>query len=349
MLFWDKHMFRTICILSSSLILAELPSLIGMNKNTTQPAYISEAIGVKTFEYQDAKRNRPVIVEFWYPTDEMNTTQEVQEDSVWVHPKEARNVSFSNRQTTYPLILMSHGHRGDRRERTWLVDSLVRQGFLVASVEHFGSCWHQFNPLSSFCFWDRAQDVSFALDRILEDKELLTKIDTKKIGFVGYSMGGMTGLALAGAEAKNAKEIAAKELSQLGQIPVSVLDAIDFSLAEKSYYEPRIRSMLLICPAAFAYLPEGLRKIKGTIGLIASLDDEVLPHKEHGRKIIQYLMPRKLKIMKNKTSHYAFLNPLTEKGYKILEKAVPSSSVNWTGVHKEATEFAIRFFQETLK
>lgn len=341
-------MFWSICVLTASLLFTDLPILVGMAKKAVHTPFSSEVIGVKTFEYLDSKRNRPVIVEFWYPTDETNISQELHEDSVWEHPKEARNASLSTRETSYPLILMSHGHRGDRRERTWLVDSLVRQGFLVASVEHHGSAWNQFNPLSSFCFWDRAQDVSFTLDRLLEDANLRDRINSRKIGFIGYSMGGMTGLALAGAEATNAKEIAAKELSQIGQMPPEILDTIDFSQAEKNYREPRIRSMLLICPATFAYLPETLKKIKVPIGLIASVDDEVLPHSEHASKIIQHLVPKKLKIMRNKTSHYAFLNHMTKKGYEILQKAVPNPTANWTAVHKEATEFAIKFFQETL-
>ncbi|HSX13624.1 MAG TPA: alpha/beta fold hydrolase [Chlamydiales bacterium] len=322
---------------------------IAMQKHSNEVALISDAIGVRTLNFHDEKRNRPVIVEFWYPTDEQNFIYDITDDSVWIHPKEARNVSLSKMKQKYPLILMSHGHRGDRRERTWLADALVRQGYIVASVEHHGNAWYQYNPLSSFCFWDRAKDISFALTCLLENPEYKNQIDQQKIGFVGYSMGGMTGLALAGAEAKYVKEVAAMQLKLAGDVSQESFNTLDFSDAEKSYLEPRIRSILLICPATFAYQPESLKQIKTPIGLIASIDDEVLPHQDHANKIIQNMTPFKLKLLKNKTSHYAFLNRMTEKGYTLLQKAVGNpSGINWTPIHKDATQFAITFFKETL-
>ncbi len=324
--------------------------LFSMMKKGNGPLFTSEAIGVKTFSYQDTSRNRPVVVEFWYPTDEQDIRIEENSGSVWVHPKEARNVSLSSQKSRYPLILMSHGHRGDRRERTWLVDALVRQGFVVASVDHYGSAWHQFHPLASLCFWDRAKDVTFALSKVLEEKELSGYIDQDKIGFIGYSMGGMTGLALAGAQADHAKEVALAQLKGLGQFSPEVLETIDFSEAEKNYREPRIRSMLLICPATFVYRPEGLKGIQIPVGLIASVDDELLPHEEHAMKVIQSLQRLKTKLMKNRISHYAFLNRMTEKGFEILQKGVSKSDTsNWGSIHKEAADFSVRFFQETLK
>ncbi len=320
-----------------------------MQKHQTEVVFTNDAIGVQTLNFYDEKRERPVIVELWYPTDEQNVLYEVNGDGVWIHPKEARNVTISNQKKRYPLILMSHGHRGDRRERTWLAEALVRHGYVVASVEHCGNVWYQYNPLSSFCFWDRAKDISFALTCLLESTEVKNQIDHQKIGFVGYSMGGMTGLALAGAQAKFAKEIAKMQLKLAEGVSQEAFDKLDFSDAEKNYLEPRIRSILLICPATFAYQGENLKQIKTPIGLIASVDDEVLPHKDHALKIIQNIHPFKIKLLKNKTSHYAFLNQMTKKGYTILQKAVENqTSVNWAPIHKDATQFAISFFNETL-
>ncbi len=321
-----------------------------LTRSDTQSAFNNEAIGVRTFQYQDGSRNRPVIVEFWYPTDEVGVSLDIAEDSVWIHPKEARNVEISSSKRSYPLILMSHGYRGDRREGTWLVDALVRQGYVVASVEHHGNTWHHFNPLSGFCFWDRAKDISFSITRILEEQSIKDFIDKERIGFVGYSMGGMTGLALAGAKVKEAKQIAIAQQGQTGlAIPPEALNQIDFSEAEKNYKDERIKSILLICPATFAYLPDSLKQIRMPIGLIASIDDELLPHREHANKIIKSITPYKLKLLRNKTSHYAFLNKMTEKGYQILQKTTTSASaLNWAPIHKEATSFAIKFFKETL-
>ncbi len=304
-------------------------------------------VGVKTMNYFDPSRDRPVVVEVWYPTEEISTFFDTAEDPVWVHPTETRNAKISNKPKSYPLILMSHGNRGDRRERTWLADALVKKGYVVASVEHYGNSWKDYNPLSSLCFWERAKDISFALNEILKDESLNAQINQEKIGFVGYSMGGMTGLALAGAQASHLQEIAKVLISQLPGVPIEVLDTINFSEGEKNLSETRIKSFLLICPATFAYSQESLKTIKTPIGLIASLDDEVLPHKDHAQKILKSLVPKKLKLLRNKTSHYAFLNKMTKKGYELLQKIAPVDT-DWTPIHKEATAFAIKYFDETL-
>lgn len=89
---------------------------------------------------------------------------------------------------------MSHGHRGDRRERSWLAEHLAKNGFLVAAVEHYGNTFSNYNPLISIRFWERPVDVSFSIDQLLADPFLKNRIDAARIGFVGYSMGGMTGL-----------------------------------------------------------------------------------------------------------------------------------------------------------
>ena len=337
-----------ITLLLSIFSLLPVTNLEGMSfRKDSQEIADDVAIGVKTFKFHDNSRNRPVTVEIWYPTEEKATAFDLTDDCVWQHPKEARNASISLKDSKYPLIIMSHGNRGDRRERTWLADSLVKKGYIVASVEHHGNSWKDYNPLSSICFWERAKDVSFSLDQLLSSEILASKINTNKIGFVGYSMGGMTGLALAGAQAKHLKEIAKIQISQLPGVPPTVLDSIDFSEGEKNLKETRIKSFLLICPASFAYSSDSLKSIKSPIGLIASLDDEVLPHKDHAQKILKGIVPRKLKLLRNKTSHYAFLNKMTKKGYEILQKIAPVES-DWTPIHKEATSFTIKYFDETL-
>src|SRR3989338_8720293 len=102
-------------LLATYLLLSHLPSLTAMSQAGVQtvPIAIVEAIGVRTLQYEDARRQRPVMVELWYPTEQKPTQPDETADKVWIHPKESRNASLATRQTSYPLIVMSHGHRGD--------------------------------------------------------------------------------------------------------------------------------------------------------------------------------------------------------------------------------------------
>ncbi len=75
----------------------------------------------RTLNYLDGKRNRPVLVELRYPTDQSSGSNEIslEEESVLGPSQriEKQPIVWSNAK--YPLIVMSHGHRGDRRERRW--------------------------------------------------------------------------------------------------------------------------------------------------------------------------------------------------------------------------------------
>jgi predicted dienelactone hydrolase len=46
--------------------------------------------------------------------------------------------------------------------------------------------------------WERSRDVSVAIDEVLKSPKWATLIDEKRIGFVGHSFGGWTGVSLAG-------------------------------------------------------------------------------------------------------------------------------------------------------
>src|SRR3990167_2365979 len=169
-------------------------SLEAMAKTASTQEIKINNLAVRTLHYGDENRQRPVIVELWYPTEQTGPF-ETGSDAIWVHPQEIRDAPFASLPSKCPLILMSHGNRGDRRERSWLAASLVRKGFVVAAVEHYGNSRTTYNPMLTMQFWERPRDVVFALDQLSADASMQEMVDFQKVGFVGYSLGGMTGLA----------------------------------------------------------------------------------------------------------------------------------------------------------
>jgi predicted dienelactone hydrolase len=231
------------------------------------------SVGVKTLEYIDLQRNeRPVLVEVWYPTLKTGSSDEV------------RDAPLAASKSKYPLILMSHGHGGERRDLSWLAEQLAFQGYVVASVEHFGNALSTYCPVKSLRFWERPLDVTFTLDRLIGESFLQGKIDEGRIGFVGYSLGGMTGLALGGAKAQNVKEIALYLQDKYKEISREIVEETDFSMAPHSYADPRVKAMVLLCPATFIYPPQSLSDVKVELGLVAAINDQMLPHEEHALK-----------------------------------------------------------------
>jgi predicted dienelactone hydrolase len=142
-------------------------------------------------------------------------------------------------------------------------------------------------------------------------------------------------------------------MSKFSAYPLNeeVLSRFDLSPAEKSYGEPRIKAMLLLCPAAFVYTPESLKEIKIPVGLVAAIGDEVLPFREHAYKIVHHLIPAKLKMLRKEISHYAFINRISDAGRAVLHKALHSDPpcCDRLSLHKEVSAFAVDFFRTTFK
>ncbi len=327
-------------------VLAFCQPLLAMHR--VPPA---KSLGVRTIDYLDTSRNRPVVVELWYPTAALEPIDQP-EDSIWMHPEEVRNAPLLKGKAKYPLILISHGHRGGRREASWLAASLVQAGYMVAAIDHYGDMRFHSDILEGIRFWNRPLDFTFLLNQLEKDEGFQADIDFHRIGFIGYSMGGMTGLALAGGQAQNTRVRQAALKLTRSALSEKLIDRFDLSPAEKSYKEPRIKAMLLLCPAVFVYAPDSLKQIKTPIGLVAAIGDEVLPFKEHAFQIIHYLAPKKLKMLREEISHYAFLNRITDSGKLILHKPLQCDDPPCCGrdaLHHEVTSFAIEFFQDTLK
>jgi predicted dienelactone hydrolase len=306
-------------------------------------------IGVRTFSFHDGERNRPVLVEIWYPV-EGGETAEPPEHDLFIHPMELRGAALAETDSVYPLIVMSHGYRGDRRDRSWLAERLVREGYIVASVEHFGNSRTTFDPLLTLRYWDRTRDVTYALDRVLELDFLKEKVDANRIGFAGYSLGGMTGLSLAGCNPRDTQSLLEANRDLLSSLPPEALAAIDFSESLTPCRDPRFRALLLLAPANFLFPPESLKKVKVPVGMVSALNDEILPHSVHAYPIIQHLVPARLKLLRKNSSHFLFLNRVSEEGKKALPPHYSTDLLQRERVkaHREVGDFAAAFFRDFL-
>ncbi|MGE0423354.1 MAG: alpha/beta hydrolase family protein [Reyranellaceae bacterium] len=97
------------------------------------------------------------------------------------------------------LIVLSHGSGGALDNHGDTVRALVSAGLLVATPLHpYDNRKDMTGAGSDLQLLGRPQQVVHVLDAILADPLLAPVIDPARIGFIGYSAGGYTGLVLAG-------------------------------------------------------------------------------------------------------------------------------------------------------
>jgi predicted dienelactone hydrolase len=166
-------------------------------------------VGRSTITITDAKRNRPLTVDVWYPIDPKATgtparyafTPEIFTDS-----KEAIADEPLANGGPYPLVVYSHGSGGVRYIASYFTERLASHGFVVAAPDHTGNTAVERITNTSApgeqIAYDRPLDVSAVIDGLLAPaddaaKRLSKAIDRSRIGVTGHSFGGYTALAIA--------------------------------------------------------------------------------------------------------------------------------------------------------
>ncbi|MEH1854375.1 MAG: alpha/beta hydrolase [Nostoc sp.] len=192
-----------------------------------------------------------------------------------------------------PVIVLSHGFASVRTDLRYLAEHLASHGYVVAALEHPGS--NQANTDLAFQgktrvmkpqeFLDRPQDISFVLDELEKlnqtaNHPLQGKLATNKAMIIGYSFGGGTALALAGAELQleHLKQRCQKNLAilSLGED----MQCIAQELPENSYQlrDARIKQAIAFNPTTSLIFGEtGLTKIQVPTLVLTGSADKTTP------------------------------------------------------------------------
>ena len=143
----------------------------------------------------------------------------------------------------FPLLLVSHGTGGNRFSLTWFIEKMVKQGYIIASVDHYGNSTDFKLPREFVKWWERAIDIRYILTSVINDQEIGASIDTSRIGGVGFSLGGYTNIALAGGYVDRAAGRDSTNNENQRELPPEfpqTAESIDFdtdSLIVASYHE----------------------------------------------------------------------------------------------------------------
>ncbi|WP_113632069.1 alpha/beta fold hydrolase [Pectobacterium peruviense] len=153
-------------------------------------------IGFQQITLADEANHRQLDVAVFYPTSLSQQTEIIGENVVF--PGIAVSKNAAPESGAHPLIVVSHGYGGNWLNQLWLVQALVKQGYIVAAPNHPGTTTKDMRTENAQELWQRPNDISRVITALLATPEKTGRVDEKRIAAVGHSLGGWTVLELAG-------------------------------------------------------------------------------------------------------------------------------------------------------
>jgi len=169
----------------------------------TNPGYIETTL--KTSHRTADEADIPLFL--WYPVADPNASPELFAQNALFYGFHAIP-SATPSDGPHPVVLLSHGSGGNAPQLGWLARDLALRGFVVLGVNHPGTTSGDSDPHRTPHFWNRTQDLKTALDWLLATPPAGINPDPDKIASLGFSLGGHTALALAGAQVSKSAFIA---------------------------------------------------------------------------------------------------------------------------------------------
>ena len=228
------------------------------------------------------------------------------------------------------LIVISHGTASIDLGFATLAQTMARNGYLVASVEHVGDTWQdqsmRATPVRYFA--ERPRQASRVIDTLLADPQWRARIargvdGRPLVGAIGHSAGGYTVLALAGGkpvlsrlrahcEAEAVLDPVLCKLSrEIGGASVQAGAAADGE-EEPVQADPRIRAVIALAPMGVVFSASSLAAINVPVTIYAGDKDTFLVPKYHAQWVMENMIgaTTTLQVVPN-AGHYAFMNTPT--------------------------------------
>lgn len=289
-----------------------------------------------TLHFYDSARSRKLTTDLWF--------------------------SVKDTQGIKPLVLVSHGTGGNRQSLAWLCAGLAQNGFMVAAVDHYGNTFDNPIPKEFVTFWQRPLDISFVLNQLLSHKTLSGRIDTRNIFAAGFSLGGYTSLALAGAKLdwdallKFVETPQGKQAVDIPEMPGLIKVLKDPQIREEFKRAPdlrdqRIKAVFTMAPALGPGFTSQAQMLTVTIPvfIVGARADSMAPVAANAAHFKKLLPHAGYYVTESNAGHYVFLN----EGSEGMKKQAPiffrdPEGVDRKLVHDQVIVLALQFFKSNL-
>jgi len=337
----------------------------------------AQAVGATSRHYVDSHRQnwdrtgpRPLETTLWYPAAATGHAFVPENAPFELDPVEL-DAPVATNTARYPLILISHGTGGCAAALLWMGHYLAAHGYIVAAVNHHGNTCGEpkGDPRGFMLWWERPQDLTAVLDQLLRDPRFGPLIDQRRIGALGFSLGGYSVITLAGGRidrplfqrfcASPARDFTCGPQPEFPEAPAlfRTMETSDPVVQEAirhsgdSYRDPRIRAVFAMAPVfASGFERKDLADIRVPVEVLVGAGDTIAPPKTNAERYAALIKGAQLTEIPGQAGHYDFVPVCNDIGRKMLPERLcqDAPTVDRRQIHARAQSLALRFFDRTL-
>lgn len=292
----------------------------------TDAALGSVQVQVTEIDLYDQKRQRPVKITVWYPSQP--------------HCKDAI-ICLAPQTVLSKAVVFSHGAMGAAKGYSWIGKMFAAQGYVTVGINHYGESWiygpEHVNPAAVLQFWERPIDISFVLDQLstnplapLPAKQQSSSVPEHKksapifnrtlswdhIIAVGHSSGAATILSMAGSKlafdqaATYCATAAAEEDRSCHYLKFQTEANTKGYNPNQDFFDARIRSIIALDPAlGHATTRQSLSAMHVPVLVIGSQQNDFLPFARHAGFYANTIPNAQHLVLDQGEGHFIYLDP----------------------------------------
>ncbi len=316
----------------------------------------------------DGDGPRPLAWSAWYPAGDDSIERErlvgPLKSPLFSMGAVAERAPLSEASSRWPVVLVSHGTGGSADVMGWLGRRFAQAGYVAIAVNHHGNTGIEPYRAEGFaCWWERAADLTVLLDQLAVEGPFAGRLDQDRVFAAGFSLGGYTALALAGAITDMAlfqdwwlrqeSPRGPREFPDLGEHIPRLLETSrvfrdSWDRQSRSYADQRVPAVFALAPApaVYGFTAESLATVEIPVEImVGASDQEAPPH--CSTWLANQLSDCRLTTLDNPIGHFVFLSEATEQGRSAMpDICVDAAGVDRAMIHDHTAQAAIALFRK---
>jgi len=287
-----------------------------------RPAY-GGTVGIAYGSAYAPARDTNVSFDIWYPAARGGKAVTVGGNGVFFGTAAGRQAP--RRDGTFPLVIISHGAGGNAGQFGWIASQLADRGYVVVLPNHPGTTSGNASAEAAVRVWERPQDVTAVLDHMTEQADDFSHVDFDNVAVLGFSAGGYTALALAGARVDpkllqsfcDETDHGMSDCAFLRHFGID-LHQMDLSPAAQDLRDARVTTGVIVDPGIISTITaDSLAAINIPLFVINLGTNDTVPAGVHALQASQRVPDAKHVFIPDAT-HFSFLAECKERGPQIL-------------------------------